>query len=317
MRPLVATPRPPRRLHLALLLGTALGAAPAGCSPPAGVAGARELSPASIAPVATARYLANAGVLVTAGETKIAFDPIFRQDFGEYQLLPVELERALFAAEPPFDGLDAVLISHYHDDHFSPADVRRLLEQRREVQLYAPEQAVATMGLRDAPSGLRSRVTGIALEHGDPPLAIEAGALVVEAVRIPHTGWPERQRDVQNLAYRVTLDRTATVVHLGDADSRDAHFARDAEHWARRRSQMAFPPYWFFLSEEGRLVLERRLAPDHAVGVHVPTGVPRRPEERPAALRARDLFQVPGETREIQGSPRSPARGTTAPDHEP
>src|SRR5262245_21953512 len=72
---------------------------------------------------ATAHYLANEGVLIVSGETRIVFDPLFRNDFGTYRLLPKELERALFAGEPPFTGLDAVFISHYHEDHFSPADV--------------------------------------------------------------------------------------------------------------------------------------------------------------------------------------------------
>ena len=96
-------------------------------------------------PKARAHYLANEGVLVVAGETRVVFDPLFRNDFGAYQLLPKDLERALFAGEPPFTGLDAVFISHYHQDHFSPTDVLRLLKERREIRLYAPAQAVAEM----------------------------------------------------------------------------------------------------------------------------------------------------------------------------
>ena len=44
-------------------------------------------------PAAQAHYLANAGVLITNGETKVVFDPLFRNDFGTYQLLPEALER--------------------------------------------------------------------------------------------------------------------------------------------------------------------------------------------------------------------------------
>ena len=69
----------------------------------------------------TAQYLANAAVLVTNGGTKVVFDPLFRNDFGSYERVPASMERALFAGEPPFDGLDAVFISHYHEDHFRPS----------------------------------------------------------------------------------------------------------------------------------------------------------------------------------------------------
>jgi L-ascorbate metabolism protein UlaG (beta-lactamase superfamily) len=246
-------------------------------------------------------YLANAGVLVASGETKIAFDPLFRNDFGVYRLMPEELERALFAGEPPFDGLDAVLISHYHEDHFSPSDVFRLLKERSEIKLYAPVQAVS--GMRSIASAdqrdVFDRVTEIALEYKGAPIIIEAGELIVEASRIPHTGWPDRLLDVENIAYRVTIDETTTVLHLGDADTKDVHFARDAAYWGKRRTHMAFPPYWYFQSEDGRHVLEHRLKPDHAVGVHVPVDVRSNPAERPADLQGYDLFVEPGETREI------------------
>ena len=70
----------------------------------------------------TAQYLANASVLVTTGDTKAVFDPLFRNDFGQYALVPAQMERALFDGTAPFDGLDAVFVSHYHEDHFSAVD---------------------------------------------------------------------------------------------------------------------------------------------------------------------------------------------------
>ena len=250
--------------------------------------------------VAKAHYLANAGVLIASGDTKVVFDPLFRNDFGAYQLLPESLERALFAGEPPFDGIDAVLISHYHEDHFSAVDILRLLEERPEIQLYAPTQAMAEMrsiaGDRYRP--VLDRVHEIALEYKDAPVTIEAGELLIEAVRIPHSGWPDARTDVENIAFRVTLAEETTALHLGDADTSDAHYARDSEYWARRTADIAFPPYWYFASEDGRVVLER-LEPALAVGVHVPVEMARRPEDRPAEMRGYDLFVKPGETREV------------------
>lgn len=258
-------------------------------------------SPQQPADAATAHYLANAGVLVVGGETKVVFDPLFRNDFGTYVLLPDDLERALFAGEPPFDGLDAVFISHYHEDHFSPSDVLRLLGQWPELRLYAPAQAVS--GIREIATevdeAIFQRITPIALAYKDAPLTLEEGELLIEAVRIPHSGWPERQRHVENIAYRVTLEAETTVVHLGDADTSDVHFAHDAEHWDRRHTHVAFPPYWYFLSEDGLRVLEHRIAPGRAVGVHVPVDVPHRAEDRPPELHGYDLFTEPGETRQI------------------
>lgn len=252
--------------------------------------------------VATAQYLANAAILVTNGGSKVVFDPLFRNDFGSYERVPESMERALFAGEPPFDGLDAVFISHYHEDHFSALDVLRLLEARPDLRLYAPAQAVA--GMREIASArldaVMARVNAIALHYRDAPMSLQHGTLLVEAVRIPHSGWPTRQQQVENIAFRVTLDAETTVVHLGDADASDAHFAPDVAYWRQRRTDAAFPPYWFFLSDGGRQVLERRIAPTRSIGMHVPADVPGRPEEREPGLRGHELFTEPGEVRAIR-----------------
>ena len=80
-----------------------------------------------------AHYLGNEAVMVERGDTKIVFDPLFREDYGQYQRVPAEIEAALMAGTAPFDGIDAVFISHYHDDHFDPALMLDYLEKRARL----------------------------------------------------------------------------------------------------------------------------------------------------------------------------------------
>lgn len=252
----------------------------------------------------TAMYIANEGVLVSHEETKILFDPLASDSYGQYELIPAAMKADLMAGAAPFDGVDAVLVSHYHGDHFAPADILALLRARPSVHLYAPVQAIS--GMRDLAvpddAALFERVVGVDLEYGDTPMTITADGLLIEAVRIPHSGWPTRRTDVENIAFRVTLDDAATVLHLGDADTRDVHFARDEDFWEERQTHMAFPPYWYFLSGNGRAVLEDRLNPGHAVGIHVPSDVPDNPEKRDPELDGYDIFTHPGEGRRFRGS---------------
>jgi L-ascorbate metabolism protein UlaG (beta-lactamase superfamily) len=251
--------------------------------------------------VSKARYLANEGLMVVQGETKIVFDPLFRNSYGQYQLLPKAMEEALFAGRPPFDGIDAVFVSHYHGDHFSPVDILRLLKVQAGIHLYAPTQAVKA--LREVAAGqdtiVFERVTAVELAYKDAPVTLEMEGLKIEAVRIPHSGWPTGRLDVENISWRVTLNETTTVLHMGDADPNDVHFARDADYWDRTHIHMAFPPYWFFDSTYGPGILKNRLKPDHSVGVHVPVYIPADHARRPPALRGYDLFTEPGETRVI------------------
>lgn len=259
---------------------------------------------------ATAHYLANEGLMVVNGETKVVFDPLFRNSYGQYQLLPEAMEEALFAGAPPFDGIDAVFISHHHGDHFSPADILRLLRVRPGIHLYAPAQAVT--GLRsvagEQDEEIFNRVTAVELAYKDAPITLEMDGLIIEAVRIPHSGWPNGRRDVENISWRVTLNEKTTVLHMGDADTNDVHFERDAAYWDKRHTHMAFPPYWFFSSATGRTILKNRIKPGHSVGVHVPVSIPKARSLRSPELRDHDLFTDPGELRDIPVSVSSDAK---------
>lgn len=250
----------------------------------------------------TAQYMANEGLMVVHGETKVVFDPLFRNSYGQYQLLPKSMEEALFAGSPPFDGIDAVFISHYHGDHFSPEDVLRLLKAQPGIHLYAPAQAVE--GLRKIAAigddAVFERVTAVELAYKDAPVSLKMEGLEIGAVRIPHAGWPTGRLDVENISWRVTMDEATTVLHMGDADPNDIHFERDAAYWDQRVTDMAFPPYWFFSSTEGPAVLGNYVKAKHNVGIHVPVSIPGDPTGRPVELRDHDLFTRPGETRVIR-----------------
>jgi len=243
--------------------------------------------------------MANEGLMVVNGDTKILFDPLFRNDYGQYLLLPVEMEEALFAGEAPFDGVDAVFVSHHHGDHFSPVDMLRLLRERPNINLYAPNQAVIAMRSEssDSDAAIFERVNGVSLEYRDTPVSLNMEGLFIEAVRIPHSGWPTGRLDIENIVWRVTLNEESTVLHMGDADPNDVHFARDAQYWSRNNPDMAFPPYWFFSSTSGRQILNDRVKAKRSVGVHVPVSISADPLLRPIELRAFDLFTAPGETR--------------------
>lgn len=239
--------------------------------------------------------------MVVQGETKVVFDPLFRNSYGHYQLLPKPMEDALFAGAPPFDGIDAVFVSHYHGDHFSPEDMLRLLKEQPGIRLYAPAQAIKAMreiaGEQDGE--VFERVTAVALEYKDTPVTLKMEGLLIEAVRIPHSGWPTGRLDVENISWRVTLNDSTTVLHMGDADPNDIHFARDAGYWDKTHTHMAFPPYWFFSSNGGREILKNRIKSGHSVGVHVPVKIPAESAQRPRDLQGYDLFTQPGETRKI------------------
>ncbi len=258
----------------------------------AGVAAAHPSSEATVT------YLGNEGLLFAAAGHKVLFDPFYHNDYGIYRLVPAATRADIFAARAPFDGVDLVLISHAHEDHFDAADMQRFLKAHTAVQLIAPAQAVAQ--IEDLAAIDPGRLHALDPVYGEGPERIELAGLSIEALRIPHAGWPARA-EVVNLVYRVQADGGATVMHLGDADPDDAHFAPWHDHWQALRTDLAFPPYWFFLSPDGRAILQQRINATQSIGVHVPVQVP--PE---LTATGADFLQRPGEQRELPLRPRNP-----------
>ncbi|MFP6807532.1 MAG: MBL fold metallo-hydrolase [Pseudomonadales bacterium] len=264
---------------------------------------AKDLSDAR-GSTSTVYYLANAGLMVSSGNSKVLFDPLFNQSYGQYTLLPASMKQALFRGLTPFDNINAIFVSHSHGDHFAPEEMLKLLRRHPAIKLYGPTQVMDAlkdvMNAVDKP--ILKQLNEIRLEYGDKPVAYTEDELLIEAVRIPHSGWPGSRRGVQNISFRITFnngaaDEKVTVLHLGDADTKDYHFAQDKEYWAKRTLDIAFPPYWYFSSRNGREVLEERLKPTYSIGVHVPSRMPSDPKLRPQDFQSRDLFTVPGETR--------------------
>lgn len=248
-----------------------------------------------------AHFMANEGLMVVHGDTKVMFDPLYSQGFDRYMMLPPQMKAALLAGEAPYDGLDAVFISHQHGDHFTAEDVLAFMLAREEVELYAPGQAVVALRAIAGPQqqAIFSRVHGVDLEYKDAPVSMVVDNLSIEAVRIPHSGWPTGRLDISNLAWRVTLDSATTVLHLGDADANPVHFALDPEFWGSNQPNMAFPPYWFYSTDEGRSILSDRIGADQSVGIHVPEAMSIDRSQLPPELRDVVLFLEPGETRPV------------------
>ena len=245
-------------------------------------------------------YLANEAALVEHADTKILFDALFDNGFDRYDLVPDELLSKLYSGDPPFDGVDAVFVSHAHGDHFAADRMLRYLSAQPNVKLYAPVQAVQQMRAQaEADSSVFSRVVGIAAEVGEPAESYAIDDIDILVMRVPHSGWPNRMTDIENLVFHVRLGSATSVAHFGDADPNPRHFAPHADAWRELQTDLALPPWWFFLSEGGRIILNEHVRPSESVGMHVPTDMPADEAERPEEVRGYDLFTTPGEQRAI------------------
>ena len=90
-------------------------------------------------------YVANMGVLVSSGDSKVLIDGLFDKTHPSIRAPAPETIESIMKGEPPFDGIDLVLVTHNHSDHFNAALAVRYMEARPEPFLVAPSDAVETM----------------------------------------------------------------------------------------------------------------------------------------------------------------------------
>ncbi len=222
-----------------------------------------------------ATAILNAGVSAQLGGAKFLLDPLYDNHFGSLAEMDDALIEAIIAGVPPYEDVDAVLVSHAHGDHFSPEYFNRLMAAQSDVQIIAPEQAIADMREHELwQAGFAERITSIELRNGETSERISIAGSTVEAIRTPHAGWPERHADVHNVTYRVTGPSGTRIMHMGDADPAAQHFAANTRFFGRARTNLVVVPFWFFREDDVSILIDRTLNAQEAVGVHVPAQTP-------------------------------------------
>jgi len=233
----------------------------AGCSPAADgrVPEARNAG----SPKAKVTYIANEGVLIESGEKRIVIDGFHRFYRDAYAFPPDDLRLKMEKGEGSWGSIDLILVSHTHGDHFSAESVAAHLESSRNaILISSPQVTDAVSSLTGEKEDIASRIRTIPYEWKTESSA-DAG-VAVRVLNLRHGS--ERFRSMQNLGHVVELGGLK-FLHIGDADMTDENFESYRLHEAG--IDVAFIPYWFLLSSEGRDLVRRQFKPRHIVAVHI------------------------------------------------
>ena len=222
--------------------------------------------PASTAPeTIDVTYLANEGVLISAGDQQVLVDGLFREYEG-YPVLPPAARERLETAAGPFGGIDVVLVSHTHGDHFHPAAVARHLQHNPSATLVSSEQVTAAVSKESGiDAGVSSRIRTVTPAPGQRHTLTVSG-ITIEVLGLRHGG--SRWARLQNLGHIITIGGKR-VLHVGDADSTAPNFA--PLHLAAAGIDVAMLPAWFLIEREGQAVIVEHIKPKQLAAVHMET----------------------------------------------
>ncbi len=208
-------------------------------------------------------YVANMGVLVESGGTKVLIDALFDKPNPAYRAPEPAVLEKIIKGEPPFDGIKLTLVTHNHPDHFASGVAVRFLEAQTEAVLIAPADAVAE--LRKAATDwakLEPRVVSLDLENGDFRRLTAAG-IPITVIRTLHGG----SSLPMNLMYLFDLNGRR-IFHEGDSPGRPEIFRGFGLESAP--VDLAVVHYWFPFREDSASFFQKEFRPDHLALTHLP-----------------------------------------------
>jgi len=195
-------------------------------------------------PSATITYVGNSGFLIRAGGKSILIDALFDGFPGRYAV-PAAVRDPLLAGSPPYDGIDLILATHDHADHFGAAAVQAALRANPGAVFVGPTAATASL------SGVGGRVRGLEVPDGERR-TLEVNGVSVTAMPLLHGRPPAGRPGIVNLAYLITVGGLK-FFHTGDVSVENVPISVLHSLGVRdERVDVAFVPH-FLLSTPARL----------------------------------------------------------------
>lgn len=87
-------------------------------------------------------YIANEGFLLTSTNHKILIDGLFSNGYGIFAVPPKEVTDKIMNAEPPFDNITLLMVTHRHKDHCDPELINEYLSKYKEVRFVTNRQTM-------------------------------------------------------------------------------------------------------------------------------------------------------------------------------
>ena len=202
-------------------------------------------------------------MLVTVSGRRFLIDAPIRDGIPPYATSSAEERARLEEARAPYDNVDAILITHWHEDHFSPEAVAAHLSRSARTILISSPEVVERLRLA-APDVPASRLRAVLPAPGHAE-QVDVGGVPVQVLRVRHN--PARRLPEQHVAF--LIGASTTVLHVGDADPAADNFALLK---TLPSIDVAFLPFWYVSDAANRRLVADSIRPRRIVAMHVPPG---------------------------------------------
>lgn len=212
-------------------------------------------------------FLANEGVMLSAGGTSVLIDALFGEGLRGYGVVTPETRALLERAAPPFDRVAAVLATHAHRDHFDAAPAWRHLQANPRALFVSTPEAVDSVRAVAGPAASTNsgRLIAALPANGERRLVASAPSIRIHALGLPHSSGTRRATP-QNVGFVVEIGGFR-VLHIGDTNEPEGSFA--SLRLDELGIDLALLPSWYLSGESRQDVVRRTIRPRALAAVHV------------------------------------------------
>jgi len=211
-------------------------------------------------------YIANSGFLFASGTTRILVDALY-QNGDVWEAPDKKTLKSIISGSAPFRGINYLLVSHYHADHFDAGLTSRFLVNNPKAMLLTNLQTDSVMkrSLKMDPEMRRPDQVKIinAPFYGEE--SFDASPVKVRCMVQRHM--TAEDHDVATMGFLMDMGGKK-ILHMGDADYTDDNFA--AYNIQNENIDVALIHYWFLLSCEGKRIIDTYIKPKKIIVTHIP-----------------------------------------------
>ncbi len=216
-------------------------------------------------------YIANAGFVIEGDGKKIIIDGIFKSSNQRWCDSPGDsVIGAMLSGSNPFCNIDLIAITHYHEDHFDPHLVIKVMENNPQCLTLCPVQVFQRLRRYKLSNKLEKRIISLS-----PPAYCDSQIVVddipIRILRLEHSHSIiydnekkcniNKHESVENLGYIFELGGY-TIFHSGDANP---HNTSEFEIFelGNEMIDIAFIDRLFFLNgPESAKIIEQHIVPE-------------------------------------------------------
>jgi L-ascorbate metabolism protein UlaG (beta-lactamase superfamily) len=164
-------------------------------------------------------YIGNTGFMISSGKVAILIDAMFDEGWNLYLVPSRSTRRDMKLARPPFDDVDAILVTHWHDDHFDANLAAEHLLNNPRCVFVGANQVVNRLKDRKDFAKFETQIREVTPSYGEA-IDLDLGEVALTVLSMRHVPYPvgnvDKHRDVQNLGFIATIGGV-TLLHAGDA----------------------------------------------------------------------------------------------------